>query len=95
MKGQPEPEQKPMGLGKKVDDRPPQLDPADDWKYLGKYWWVNKKGQKAYCPPTPESEADKYWRIAQQQVAKQAEPEAQPADIPVGDVTYIETEWYL
>jgi len=56
---------------------------------------VNKKGQKAYCPPTPESEADKYWRIAQQQVAKQAEPEAQPADIPVGDVTYIETEWYL
>jgi hypothetical protein len=87
MKTPREPDQGSLGLGKKVENDAYKPPPADDWKYVGGFHWINGKGQRSFSPPTPttperpESPAEQWWRIMGRAVRT--------------DVTYIETEWYL
>lgn len=61
MRGQNEPEQGSIGLGKKVEKRTYKTDPAETWTYLGNYLWINGNGRMANAPPPPPAAPAPEW----------------------------------
>lgn len=53
MRGQSEPENGSIGLGKKVEVERRKVDPAENWTYLGNFIWVNGNGQMVNNQPEP------------------------------------------